>query len=246
MSWAAHDFETYVIQKHMGTRVSFLAVVVGTYLPDALTKWWVYGVNKGPIKFGSDNPAQFHRGWPGAGFTHSIIFMVALAGLIFLFTKSKPWSVGVLVGGLAHIITDTSDTVGTLLFWPFYNENISTGLWAYAATVGRYDDAAAYYSSLGFVMDAAWLVIVLLHFNVFREKYFWDVVVQADVRVWTRIGNVLPDRAMLALYRAGMFYGFTRLIFWSIWTHIVQGAGIYQGWDLSLGGPWWVPSVRLP
>jgi membrane-bound metal-dependent hydrolase YbcI (DUF457 family) len=246
VSWAAHDFETYVLQRHLGVKVSFLAIVVGTYFPDAFTKWWVYGVNKGPIKFGAEDPVRFHRGWPGAGFTHSIVFIIVVAVLFYTFTKSRAWGWGVLAGGLAHIITDTSDTVGTLLFWPFFNENISTGLWAYAAEAGRYDDAAAYYSSLGFVMDAFWLVVALAYFSVFREKYFWSVIVPADPRIWAKLRERAPDRVLVALYRAGMFYGMTRLIFWTVWTHIYQGASaIYDGWDLTPGGPDWIPSISL-
>lgn len=241
MSWAAHDFETYVIQRHFGLRMSFLAILVGTYVPDAFTKWYVYGVSKGPIEFGAAHPAQFHRGWPGAGFTHSITFIAVIALAVFLATRSKPWALGILAGGLAHSLTDTSDTVGTMLLWPFWNENISTGIWAYAAEVGRYDDAGAYYSSLGVVMDAAWLVIALLHFEVFRSRYFWRVVVPADPWVWGKIGDYLPERALLALYRAGMFYGVTRLIFWTAWAHIAND----YAWDLSWGGPGWITPVHL-
>ena len=94
MSWAAHDFETYVIQRHMGIKVSFIGILVGTYTPDAFTKWYVYGVSKGPIDIGAAEPAQFHRGWPGAGFTHSILIMVVVAVLVLLLTKSKPWALG--------------------------------------------------------------------------------------------------------------------------------------------------------
>ena len=108
--------------------------------------------------------------------------MVVVAVLVLLLTKSKPWALGVLLGGLAHNVTDTSDTVGTMLLWPFWNENISTGIWAYAAEVGRYDDAGAYYSSLGVVMDALWLVIALAHFEVFRERYFWNTIVRGRTR----------------------------------------------------------------
>lgn len=241
MSWAAHDFETYVIQKHLGVKVSFLGIVVGTYFPDAFTKWWVYGVNKGPFDFGAADPAKFHRGWPGAGFTHSILFVIIVAGIFWLLFKSKAWGVGVFAGGIAHIVTDTSDTLGTLLFWPFFNENISTGLWAYAAEVGRYDDAGAYYSSLGLVMDVVWMVIALMYFSVFREKYFWSVIVPADQRTWDSIGRRLPERAMVALYRAGMFYGITRLFFWTSWSHILNDFE----WDLSPGGPYWIPSVSF-
>ena len=63
MSWAAHEFENYFIQKHVGLKASFLAVVLGASIPDLFTKVFVYA---------SDDPAQFHRGWPGVGFTHSL------------------------------------------------------------------------------------------------------------------------------------------------------------------------------
>ena len=71
MSWAAHEFENYFIQKHVGVKASFLGIVVGTQLPDLFTKSFVYA---------SDDPAAFHRGWPGVGFTQSLIFGFAFAG----------------------------------------------------------------------------------------------------------------------------------------------------------------------
>ena len=30
MSWAAHEFENYFIQKHVGVKASFVAIVAGT------------------------------------------------------------------------------------------------------------------------------------------------------------------------------------------------------------------------
>jgi hypothetical protein len=42
VSWAAHEFETYFIQKHVGTKASYLAICVGTFLPDLVTKHSVY------------------------------------------------------------------------------------------------------------------------------------------------------------------------------------------------------------
>lgn len=241
MSWAAHEFETYVLQRHFGLAVSFIAILIGTYTPDAFTKWYVYGVSKGPVQFGSSDPAQFHRGWPGAGFTHSILLMVVIALVILLASKSKPWALGFFIGAIAHVLTDTSDTVGTLLFWPFWNVNISTGIWAYAAEAGRYDDAGAYYSSLGVIMDITWLAIALSYFSVFREKYFWNVIVKADPWVWEKIGQYMPDRAMVAFYRAGMFYGVTRLFFWTSWSHLANDFA----WDLSWGGPDWITPIHL-
>jgi enoyl-CoA hydratase/carnithine racemase len=58
------------------------------------------------------------------------------------------------------------------------------------------------------------------------------VTVPADPKVWAKIGHFMPERAMLALHRAGMFYGFTRLIFWTSWAHIANGFE----WNLSPGG----------
>ena len=46
MSWAAHDLEPYVFQRHLGkgVAISFVAVVLGSWGPDLLTKWLVYGI----------------------------------------------------------------------------------------------------------------------------------------------------------------------------------------------------------
>ncbi len=37
MSWAAHEFENYVIQRETGKKVSFLDIVLGAQLPDLFT-----------------------------------------------------------------------------------------------------------------------------------------------------------------------------------------------------------------
>src|SRR5947209_7035491 len=42
VSWAAHEFENYFIQKHVGVKVSFVAICIGTFLPDLFTKPFVY------------------------------------------------------------------------------------------------------------------------------------------------------------------------------------------------------------
>ena len=238
MSWSAHDFELYVIQRHLGVRVSLLPLLVGNYAPDALTKWFVYGIEIGGIRLAAADPAQFHRGWPGAGFTHSILFAMVVALVALLITRNRVWGLSVLIGALAHSITDINDTLGTMLFWPFWTERISTGMWAYAAQVGRYDDAGAYYSSLGLAMDSFWFVIALLHWRVLTKDYFWAVVAPADP-LWGWLGRRFPEAALLAFYRAGFFYGTSRLIAWTIWAH-VQNSYVF---DFSWGGPSWIPAV---
>ena len=73
MSWVAHDVEPYVIQKHLGRRIAFVPLLLGSYAPDLATKWFVYGVGVFGVSFKADDPAQFHRGYPGVGFTHSLL-----------------------------------------------------------------------------------------------------------------------------------------------------------------------------
>lgn len=238
MSWAAHDFEVYVIQRHAGRYVSLLPLLVGTYAPDTFTKWFVYGVDLGFIDLAADDPAQFHRGWPGAGFTHSLLFGLSLALVVLLITRNRVWGLSVLIGAWAHSITDTCDSLGCMLFFPFSTEHISSGVWAYAAQVGRYDDAGAYYSSLGVVMDGAWAVIAFWNWRVLTRDYFRTVVVTADP-LWGWLGRRFSETALIAFYRAGFFYGTTRLIAWTIWAHVLNS----YAWDLSWGGPSWIPSV---
>ncbi|MGK2948735.1 MAG: metal-dependent hydrolase [Acidimicrobiales bacterium] len=249
MSWAAHQFETYAIQAHLPKKwvggVSYLAIVAGDQLPDFVAKFWVYGVTIGGVHYGAEEPYKFHRGWPGAGFSHSLGFALLVAAIIWFTTRSRGWTAGVLLGMAAHNITDINDTVGTMLAFPFSTENYSLGTWAYAATPGgKYLDARAYYSSFGFVMDALWLVILLLSWRVLTERYWREVIVPADPKVWAWIGRRVPQRALLAIYRATFFYGLTRMIAWTSWAHIFDPDPL-RGWDLTWGGPDWIPSFSL-
>ncbi len=70
---------------------------------------------------------------------------------------------GTSSGYAAHALTDINDRVGTMLLFPFTTLNWTIQTWAYAATVngGKYLDAAAYYSSLGLMMDLFWMVVVI-------------------------------------------------------------------------------------
>jgi len=151
----------------------------------------------------------------------------------------------VLLGMAAHSITDINDTVGTMLAFPFSTENFSIGTWAYAATPGgKYLDARAYYSSFGFVMDALWLVILLKSWKVLTERYWREVIVPADPKVWAWMGRRMPQRVLLAAYRATFFYGLCRLIAWTSWAHLLHPDSL-RGWNLTWGGPDWIPSFKL-
>ena len=235
MSWAAHDLEPYVIQKHLGRRIAFVPLLIGSYGPDLASKWFVYGITVFGVKLKADNPAQFHRGWPGVGFTHSLMFGVAMALAIYAVSRRPVLAWSFLIGHWAHALTDIGDTVGTMLFFPFTTHLFSVGAWAYAGQTGRFTDAGAYYSGFGFVWDGVWIVLGLLGWRVLTRAYFCGTVAQADP-FWRWSGRRLSETALLALYRAAFFYGLCRWTAWLVWAHVVRG----YSFDLTWGGPHWV------
>ncbi len=238
MSWAAHDLEPYALQRHLGDRVAILPLLLGSYAPDALTKQFVYGVDVLGVKVHAHDPAQLHRGWPGFGFTHSLTFGVVLASLIFAVSRSRTWTLSFLIGQWAHVLTDTGDSVGCMLFFPFTTYHVSLGAWAYAAELGRLDDAAAYFSGPGgIVWEGFWVAVCLLSWRVVRRDYFHAVVVPND-GTWRLALRHMPETVVLILFRASFFWGFTRWAGWILWAHFVRDYPI----DISWGGPAWAVS----
>ena len=70
-------------------------------------------------------------------------------------------------------------------------------------------------------MDLFWLVVVLCSWRVLTREYWRTNIVPADARMWAWLGRCLPERGLLALYRATFFYGLCRMIAWSAWAHLV-------------------------
>jgi membrane-bound metal-dependent hydrolase YbcI (DUF457 family) len=239
MSWVSHDLEPYVLQRHLG-RISFVAVLLGSYSPDLLSKWFVYGTGIGGLELKAADPAQVHRGWPGLGFTHSLTFGVAIAALIYLATRSRPWALGFVIGQWAHALTDMGDTDGTMLFFP-WTKLFTVGAWSYTTAGGRLADAAAYWSGPGLAWDAVWLVLALASWRMLKRDFFVTRIAPADP-FWGWLGRRLPERVLLALYRGSFFYGATRMIGWMLWAHVLHD----YPFDLSWGGPHWAADVPSP
>jgi len=236
VSWVAHDVEPYVIQAHLGKRVSFLALLIGSWSPDLFTKWMVYGATAG-INVDVGDPSNFHRSWPGVGPLHSPLFGIVLALAVYGLTRNQQWAWGLLIGQWAHCFSDTLDTKGTMLFFPLTEWRVSFDAWAYAAGSGRDLDTAAYFSCLGFAWDGAWLVLTFVFRRALYERYFRETVMPADP-VWGWLGRYLPYPALLVLYRAALFYGASRWIGWIIWAHVLHT----NEFDFSWGGPGWIPA----
>ena len=248
MSWAAHELESYVIQKHVKAKVSYVAILLGCLLPDLFTKLPVYGLHIGNLTFiKASFPAKYHRGWPGVGPTHSLLFGLLFALVVLHFTKSRAWFIGLLLGQWSHVLTDCFDSVGTMLFFPFTTQHYSTGMWAYASQAGRYGDAAAYYSSLGGVWDFFWLLVAISSRSVLTKEYFFRKVVPDDpLWSWLRRKFAMSDRAMLALYRGFFVYGGCRIFAWFLWARLLNPERGVQKLDWSWHGPGWVNRVSFP
>jgi membrane-bound metal-dependent hydrolase YbcI (DUF457 family) len=230
MSWAAHEFENYFIQKHVGVRASFLAIVLGTQMPDLFTKAFVYA---------PDDPAAFHRGWPGVGPTHSLIFGALGFVVVLWVTKSRSWALGILIGQWAHVATDFADTAGAMPFFPFSTEPVTISMWEHAAAEGRFGDAAAYYSSLGGVWDFAWfLMLMLFAREALTPTYFRTTIVPADPKVWGWLHQKLrlPEAGLLCLYWGFFFYGLGRMTTWFTLARVDAKADL----DVTWAGPSWV------
>ncbi|HLM29616.1 MAG TPA: hypothetical protein VK360_06820 [Acidimicrobiales bacterium] len=84
------------------------------------------------------------------------------------------------------------------------------------------------------------------------REYWRTEVVPADAHGWAWLGGFMPERALVARYRATFFYGLCRVVSWSTWAHAVARPVIdgveHIGYplDLSWTGPWWIGSQPLP
>ena len=191
------------------------------------TKWFVYGVGVFGFEVKASNPAQFHRGWPGFGFTHSMVFGVLMALVIYAVWRKPVIAYSFLIGQWAHSLTDTGDTVGTMLFFPFTTHLYSIGAWAYAGELGRQVDAGAYFSGLGFVWDCIWVVWAILSWRVLTRSTSGRRSSSVTRSSGGRVRRSRP--LLLAVYRAAYFYGVCRWVAWTIWAHFVVGGASFNG-----------------
>jgi membrane-bound metal-dependent hydrolase YbcI (DUF457 family) len=244
VSWAAHDLEPYLIKAHLpATKISIVFCLLGSYSPDILTKWAVYGLDFAGHRKLVDDPVKLHRGFPGVGFTHSLAFVALVAGLIFWLSKKRLWSISFLIGGIAHVLSDTLDSVGVMLLFPFSTWHLHFDAWEYVGQAGRQKDAIAYYTSLGGAWDILWVVLLLFTWRRLRTEHFLTHVAPHDP-LWPWLIKRTNTAAALTLYRASAFFGVASTIAWFVWALFVNDFHPHLDW--TPGGPHWAPRIGPP
>lgn len=243
MSWAAHDLEPYLLRAKLGVGISVPFCLMGSYSPDILTKWAVYGLDFSGKKHIVSDPVQLHRGWPGVGFTHSLIFAVLIAAVILLWSKHRIWAVSFLIGAWAHVFSDTLDSVGVMLFWPLTDWHLHFDVWQYVGEAGRRMDAVAYYTSLGGVWDVFWAVWLGFKWRTLTTEHFNREIFPHDP-FWPWAQRKLGTVGALTVYRASAFFGFVSIVAWTLWALLINKT--HASFDWSLGGPQWAPRVGPP
>jgi membrane-bound metal-dependent hydrolase YbcI (DUF457 family) len=243
MSWAAHDIEPYLFRAKLGGIISLPFCIAGSYSPDILSKWAVYGLGfSSPHKL-VDDPVQLHRGWPGVGFTHSLSFGVLVGALIWLLSKNWMWTLSFVLGNWAHVFSDTLDSVGVMVLFPFSTWHMHFDVWQYVGQAGRKEDAIAYYTSLGGVWDVLWAGWLAFHWRMLTREHFYREIVPRDT-FWLWLRTKANDTVMLTVYRASAFFGVASILGWYVWALFIND--FHNALDWSLGGPQWAPRVGPP
>jgi hypothetical protein len=186
------------------------------------------------------DPSQFHRGWPGAGFRHALLLGIAIGAVLWKLA-GRAWGLAFMIGDVAHVLTDTCDSYGTMLAFPLSTQTVHLDAWAYAGQTGRFTDAAAYYSGPGFVLDGVFLILALTSWRVLTRKSFFLEILPGDVSL-TALSRRISGDLLLVMYRVALLYGACRWLGWLIWAHVLND----YSFDLTWGGPHWVDAETPP
>jgi membrane-bound metal-dependent hydrolase YbcI (DUF457 family) len=207
------------------------------------TKWAVYGLDFSGGKELVSDPVQLHRGWPGVGFTHTLFFALLVSGVIYLLSKQKIWAVSFLIGAWAHVLSDTLDSVGVMVLFPFSTWHLHFNVWQYVGQAGRRRDAVAYYTSLGGAWDIFWALWLATRWRVLTTAYFDTQLFPKDP-FWPWLLGKSNRTFCLTVYRASAFFGFASIVGWMLWALVVNEFHPHLDWNL--GGPSWAPRTGPP
>lgn len=141
MCWLAHITEQLIFKKH-AAKLDLRWLLVGGTVPD------IFGLLKVAIYAGLIDYQQ-HRGGQ-LGTFHTPFFGLLMASLIYLFyfrnshwkptVRAKLAAISLLVGQWSHIVSDSFDSKGCMLLYPFSKVRYPIGFWEYRADRGLVND----------------------------------------------------------------------------------------------------------
>jgi membrane-bound metal-dependent hydrolase YbcI (DUF457 family) len=116
MSVTAHLTEQFVLKKHFN-KLNIRWLILGSYIPDG------WGIDRLFMLFNT----AMHRDI-GFGWLHSLSLPVLISlPIYFLFGR---WAfISFLLSVELHVLTDTLDSLGVMLFWPFDTTKYSLDIW---------------------------------------------------------------------------------------------------------------------
>ena len=231
MCWFSHDLEPYAF-KILSRRVLLTWLLFGSVSPDIFTKFFI---ESGWI------PVFQHR-HIGIGVTHTLFFGVVVAIIIYFLAKRKVGhdyavraSTSFLIGQWSHVLLDSLDSVGLMIFFPFSEKFFALSFWSYAAQLGHWGDLYVFYHSIAlfietivfvFVWLKAWRFLLPREFEkilseerldyiisvrnrgVLYTLYFYYMVASLRLPVWVFkvwFAYTPTDEALLLVFR-NMFY----------------------------------------
>jgi len=114
----------------------------------------------------------YHRLPPiGIGHTFPVPGVIAIA--IWLL-KGKTEAISFYVGAVSHVISDTLDSVGCMLLYPFSTKLFPAGLWVYTVQEGLWNDLVSFYTQpwgLGIeLFFGIWASVIIIKDKRMREE----------------------------------------------------------------------------
>ena len=133
MSVTAHLTEQFILKKHF-PKLNFKWLLLGAYFPDG------WGLDRIFMMFDVRTHRDICFGW-----THSLTLPVLLAlPVYFIFGR---WAfVSFVFSMLLHVATDTFDSLGVMLFWPFDSTKYSLDFFPWYDK-GTLTDLYGYYTA---------------------------------------------------------------------------------------------------
>ena len=170
-----------------------------------MNKWFVYGIHIGGWDLKASDPVQFHRGWPGVGFTHSLLYGVVISPPLLAAAREQDLGDQLSdrpVGARDHRHRRHGRDDAAL---PVDDPHPLRRVGVRGPDRAR-DRCGGLLQWSRRVWDAVWIVYGIFSWRVLTRSYFEQHVFTAD-EFWSRANKYLPMAALLVVYRAAFFYG---------------------------------------